>query len=674
MSRVHKIGHRAGLFALGVAVTTTVTPLHAQGFGENITRFVSPPADRVAVAGGGVDMRSGRYAFSQTDVSIGEGATGGLALTREPRMRVSEAFGNFSHNYAITLTETLVDMTRLNYEHGSGVDYRISVRFAGRADTFEAQHFASGYVPPFAQVSQRANVGLTSSGNRNGPSVVYTYQGPDGTLVTFRALGSMDCDAGYRCAYPSHLIYPDGTQLTFEYDSLTPGTPNTTRLRSVVSSRGYALLLEYSGVGAGPLNITKACVLNLTLAPKPSNNTCPTSALGTSTYTYTNLLGMRLASATDAANGTWSYGYVQTSGGIDMSFTRPGENDPWLTNRLHDRANADGTMSEVIDSQYLADGQQFVYEYTNTLPLTGDRIDELAGGSFSQSAPQSAAREITVRYDFPRRPRSLNPLQTPNQTTQERYGDAFYQVTPGPVEVTDALGRTTTYDYCDPGFTPTPNVDIGDTCLVDQLHSYTDPEGIRTELTYHPQFNHVIHVRRIPPEGSGLDVIDTSASYQCYDGQAVLTPKTCVQPATVTDANGNTTTRTYSPVHGGVLTETGPAVNGVQPQTRFQYAERQARLSDGTEAGPEIWVLTGERFCRTTAANGPTCAGGAADEVTTEYDYGPTSGPNNLLLRGTTVTSVDNGVETLLRTCYGYDALGRRISETQPNANLAACP
>ena len=38
------------------------------------------------------------------------------------------------------------------------------------------------------------------------------------------------------------------------------------------------------------------------------------------------------------------------------------------------------------------------------------------------------------------------------------------------------------------------------------------------------------------------------------------------------------------------------------------------------------------------------------------------------------MTATDAGATTVLRTCYAYDALGRRISETQPNANLASCP
>ena len=68
------------------------------------------------------------------------------------------------------------------------------------------------------------------------------------------------------------------------------------------------------------------------------------------------------------------------------------------------------------------------------------------------------------------------------------------------------------------------------------------------------------------------------------------------------------------------------------------------------------------------------CAAGALDEVRTAYDYGPNSGPNNLLPRGQAVTAEAGGQLVTHRTCYGYDARGRRISETQPNANLSTCP
>jgi hypothetical protein len=88
-------------------------------------------------------------------------------------------------------------------------------------------------------------------------------------------------------------------------------------------------------------------------------------------------------------------------------------------------------------------------------------------------------------------------------------------------------------------------------------------------------------------------------------------------------------------------------------------------------------VRTATSSCRTSAATGDPaapCAAGAADEVRIGYDYGPDSGPNNLLLRGMTVTAHDGIGIVTLRTCYGYDARGRRISETRPNANLTSCP
>lgn len=653
-----RIAARLGFFA-GPALGLLLAPASPAQEQEPDVGLVSPPADRLVVAGGGVDMRTGRYVFSQTDLSIG-GDAGGLALTRQTAALVGahvQPFANFSHNFDFMLTETRVDLVRQRYDIG-GPDYRISVHYGGRADTFDSPHSQSGFDPSFVQVSQRENVRLTYSGDRSGP-IVYTYQAPDGTIVVFHPLAN-DCDTLARCAYPSQLTQPDGTQLDFEYDLASSG-PNEMRLRSVVSSRGYAMLFEYGGGGGGAQNISKVCVLNLALAPKPTDNVCPANALATSRYTYTSPGG--LASATDAGGGIWSYGYVLEGGNVvGMSFTRPGETTPWLTNSL---------AGVVVGYQVFADGQTYSYEYDNLESMTSGAISELAGGSYTHND-----RTTVIRFGLFRLPRSKwapPPADPMDPIPPENFGDARWQLTPGPVEVTDPLGRTTTYDYCDPDFVPTPNVDSPGDCLVDLLQYFTDPERIRTDLHYGDPFNHVTGTTRVAAPQAGqppLDDMVTAASYDC------TSPKTCAQPSVVTDANGHVTDRTFSAVHGGLLTATGPAVNGIRPQTRYEYDTRQARLSDGGPAGPPIWLLMRERSCRTTAASGPSCAGGAADEVITDYDYGPASGPNNLLLRGKTVTSIDSGVTTTLRTCYGYDSLGRRISETQPNgtANLSACP
>jgi YD repeat-containing protein len=190
-------------------------------------------------------------------------------------------------------------------------------------------------------------------------------------------------------------------------------------------------------------------------------------------------------------------------------------------------------------------------------------------------------------------------------------------------------------------------------------------------------------VRQIPKTGTGYLEATATFPSACTSTDR----RTCNRPTATTDFNGNTTDYTYDPAHGGVLTETGPAVNGVRPQTRHSYAQRYAWISNGSggyaQAPTPVWVRTSTSSCRTSAASttgayAPCSVAG--DEVLTQYDYGPNSGPNNLWLRGQTVTSSDPTgtggalVATTLRTCYTYDPNGNRISETSPNANLTSCP
>lgn len=167
------------------------------------------------------------------------------------------------------------------------------------------------------------------------------------------------------------------------------------------------------------------------------------------------------------------------------------------------------------------------------------------------------------------------------------------------------------------------------------------------------------------------NIISNGITTAGYDVDC-MNMKTCNRPNWVKDTAGNQTDLTWDPVHGGILTETGPAVNGIRPQRRYAYVQRYAwfKASSGvmTRSTEPIWKLASMSFCRSTAASGSGCAV-TSDEVVTTYDYGPDSGPNNLLLRGTVVTA--DGIS--LRTCYSYDRYGNKISQTEPRANLASC-
>ena len=632
-----------------------------------ISRTLAPPAERLAVTPGGVDMRTGRYNFSQTDLSIGEdNETGGLALTRSLGTDAAghvSPFANFSHNYDIFITLQQIDQVTF----GNGAGTRVRVHFGGRSETFEQ----AGANPSFEQVSRSGYARLSEAGG------VYSFATADGTVAIFRT-SLDDCSTARPCAYVSTITYADGTRFTFDYDAAAGA--GTAHLRSVTSNRGYALKLQY-GSGADAHFIASACVINLAAAPAPASHACPASPPASASYAYATLGGeRRLVTASDAGGGQWAYSYAPVANGLTMAFTRAGETAPWLTNTIWVRPNMDST-DEVVTHQAFADGTAYSYFY-DTSPQVEGEIPQIAGGYFIDPA----GNRTTVAYAFPPRPSSLNPPRAPSSGGEPggyppvNYADVIYQITPGPVSITDPLGRVTRYDYCDPTAAQSLPSWERNRCLVAPMPvSFTEPDGRRTDLHWDMQTRNPLRQTRHPLSGSGLSDIVTSATYNC----APTAMAVCAKPVTTTDARGNVTEYFYDLAHGGLIRVRGPepTSGAPRPETRHSYAQRHAWLSNGAggyaQASPPIWVRTATSTCLTSAATGDPaapCQAGPLDEVRTVYDYGPDSGPNTLLLRGQAVTAESQGSLVTHRTCYGYDARGRRISETQPNANLGSCP
>ncbi|ATY32575.1 hypothetical protein CVN68_11795 [Sphingomonas psychrotolerans] len=222
--------------------------------------------------------------------------------------------------------------------------------------------------------------------------------------------------------------------------------------------------------------------------------------------------------------------------------------------------------------------------------------------------------------------------------------------------MTDPLNKTSNWQYDSIG----------------RVTEYTKPEGNK-EIVRYDEFGNADKSTRRAKAGSSLPDIDVFATY--WTGSATVRNR----PSTITDGRGNVSAYSYDPTHGGVTLETGPAVAQVSPQTRHEYAQRYAwvRSSGGyVRVEAPVWVETRAASCRVTAAVAGGCAGGAADEVVTQYDYGPDDGTvgNNLLLRGRVVTAQDgDGVIRSYRTCFGYDAVGNKIWETSPRADLPRC-
>lgn len=642
--------------ALATVLGGTATAAAASG-------VLSPPPEKFIVSPGGVDMRSGRYAFSQTDVAVGGEA--GLSFTRTLNQQVAghpNPFGDFSHNFDIMVLEKRINLQQQNYTATPGApDFQIEIAYAGRSQTFRSWGPANYDYDLVSRAGYGMLTWTPAGSDKADANVVYTYKAGDGTTLVFRPMGSADCAGPSRCAYVSTLTRADGTVLSFEYDNTN--SAGHTHLRSVTNSRGYALVLEYSGD-----YVSKACVFNLTVGTKPANNLCP-GGVPTAAYAYdTNAGDARLASAIDPTNATWGFVNTPTS----MGFVKPGYSTPWLTNQIWRRSNDDGYVEDIITAQSFADGQSYTYAYDES-PVVEGHFSSIAGGTYTD-----ARGKITrVTYGFPRLPSTgpgsscptytCPPAQVSGDPSQSG-GGVVFQVTPGPVSVTDPLNRTTTFDYCDPNAMQ----QSGDCWVAPAAISSVDPGGIKTVFTWDFSTRTLTGTRQVARVVAGqpaLPDIVRTAGYNCQPA----TIRYCEKPVIVTDALQHSTTYTYSPDHGGVLTETSPAVNGVQAQKRYTYAQRSPWTWTGSsyQPGPPIWVLTQMAFCKAGnpgAAGG--CANGPSDEVVTAYDYGPDSGPNTLDLRGIVVDP--GGLN--LRTCYSYDLLGNKKTETKPRAGLTSCP
>src|SRR5690348_10561297 len=110
MSSIGSLGKFVGFgFALSLAFPSAAAA----------NALLSAPPDKYVVSPGGVDMRSGRYAYTHTDLSIG--GDGEMELTRTLNQQALghlNPFANFSHNFDMMVVETRVNINQGNFRNG----------------------------------------------------------------------------------------------------------------------------------------------------------------------------------------------------------------------------------------------------------------------------------------------------------------------------------------------------------------------------------------------------------------------------------------------------------------------------------------------------------------------------------------------------------------------------
>lgn len=630
-----------------------------QALAQQATFLNAPSPEKVAVTSGGVDIRTGRYAYSSTDVTIGDGG-GAIAVERTmvtPIQGYAAPFGNFSHNWDILLS---IKSNALDQYPGQ-FDYLANVHFGGRSQTFEKIYINDSY---YRQKSQNDATRLTSV-PAAWPNVTFTYEASDGTIAVFRPIFEPNSAGSVSTANVSYVVEPDGTRYDFEYESAT-----VSRLRSVTSSHGYAALFEYGGGS----KVTKTCVINLGITAKPTTNLCPATTLASSTYAFATLDAKPvLTSATAPDNTTDSFSYTSTAPNqtFQMTYTKHGESLPWQTQNNAYDFTPDGELTPIVLSQNFADGSSFNYFYDYT-PSTDDgsgntpSYESVAGGAYVNALNQFTE----VRYDFPAMPKSFSPSRyyvngIGYPPPPVNYGSIVYQVTPGPARIVDALGRTTTSDYCDPNAMANLPPSEHHRCLIGPLRSIADPEGNIVKLKLGINQNPV-EIRRIAKTGSGL--ADTFEKAE-YDGNACIYQFKACKPTKITDSKGKVTDYTWDQNHGGMLTETlaPPTAGADRPQKRYSYDQFYAwyKNTSGTivQSSYPVWLLTQISECKSGVA--PACVG-TANETRTTITYAPGNAttPSNLLPISRTLAGGDGSLTATMS--WTYDELGNKLTEDGP--------
>lgn len=618
-----------------LAACVTSSPLLAQS-------TISPPRQDSS-SPIGVSFRSGSLSLSEQDLSIGGDGPEGLTLSRVYNSGVLAAGStsasvpgvNWDYDVRgyITVEALPLYPDPENQPRPGEEPYIYNVVLGSRSigflggSTYSTQSRTGGpvgtYQPALPSGAQLIFNGSNSYANN------YVFTDSDGSVVTF--------SPGFNTRIVSWVM-PDGTRRDYSYSGNT--------LKEISTNRGWALLFE---------SATKVCAVNLAQYYITPASSCPA---GAQTVTYTQSAGTfntptsLLTSVTrDGRTTTYSYnnkdhlncviGPGDTSCRVATTYATCPE-DPaaiGLQYQLH--------LHDYVVSQVDATGKTYTYTYGNN-------------SYYPAACPKWESDE---NPDY----RTFNT----STATLTEGGTIVTSMTIDPSgvpqQITDPLGRQKAI-YVASGF------------VTASFAAGFVPDAVITGIRY-PESNDELFLRdargnfisrtmRSKP-GSGLADIVVTASYPSNCTNA----KTCNKPVWIRDAKGAQTDYTYDAVHGGLLTETGPAdAGGVRPVKRFAYAQRYAWISNGAggymPASSPVWVKTEERACRTSATVGNACSAGSADEVVTAYDYGPNSGPNNLLLRGVAVSA--DGVT--LRTCYAYDTQGNRISETSPRAGLAVCP
>ncbi|MBB5986635.1 hypothetical protein [Sphingobium lignivorans] len=521
-----------------------------------------------------------------------------------------------------TLRDNYSNLYSVNIDNLLGTVYSFSAQLGNNSDQFPDESASGNEVGPY--------------GSGGG------YKLNDGTLITYPVVIIEQWqDAFFSAFYAADKVtYPNGVQWIFHYKSVQSPTINYLRIQSVTSNTGYQIKFQYA------TNAMNGDFSNSGLWRQRTKAIAINNA-----YEYCDPLadGCTLSMQWPEVNYTYTSAGLPGSGNVNTVTATNNEGEA-----KYSSYSAPNLGMRIKEPGYAADN--ILYTQTYIINPCHPGPSWCMGGSPFR-VTSATLNGVTTNYTYSNNSAlqhwtvtASGPLSATNVYVAKYPGN-------GVIKWTDPLLRVSEFEYF---------------AWTKYLTKAVHPEGNYSIFTNRPG-GYLVNQTAYPKPGSGLAPVAENRTYPT-DCSLPAAYFTCNKPLTITDPRGNVTSFTYSSAHGGVLTETGPAVNGIQPVTRFAYAQRYAWFKNSTgayvQAATPVWVKTEERTCMATATVGNACAGGASDEVITSYEYGSNAGPNNLLLKALVTTA--NGITT--RNCFGYDIYGNKISETGARAGLTACP
>lgn len=611
--------------AFALAATFSACPSFSQGINLGNPGPINLPPQNPSIDKNNVDVTSGKLHYEWVDLKIGANGIGALSLITY--------FGNNGGGFRTNFDNEFIYDWQLNLPEQSK---NVSVILGSSSDSF----FDSiGQEPAPSKLPNGSSYQQISSSPAN-----YIYTKIDGTYASFSHHSQFRYyyNGGYYAKSLADFVqFRNGVRWTYHYKDISyteyGATSNFHRVQSITSNTGYQIKFYYSR-DAYPTNGAQLVEWYVATRAVGINNA----------YDYCNPTADSCTTPLAWPEVKYDYG-ANASPGYNLSITNSaGEKRDFGNNGIRDAGYSS------LNRAY--NWQQVNIPCVQYFPGIGVGV---------VSCPDMKVSSATIN----------------GETTTYSYGDSVV-TSVGANGAVDTYGLWRNYEYADATSIDPMGINFG------PVKDYTDPLGRKSQYEYQsgPLGAYGALTKTTQPEGNIVQhtrnsdgvITQTLAKAKAGSGLSDLTESRTVnsfgQPTSITDPRGNVTTITYDPTHGGVLTETGPAVGGIAPVKRYAYVQKFAWTKNAAgsfaQAALPVWLVAEERTCSATATVGNACAGGSADEVVVTYDYGPSSGPNNLQVRGKVVTA--NGVS--LRICYGYDRFGNKISETSPRAGLTSCP